>query len=200
MFRTRKVRSEVAGGTAVLLVFLTIGGAWLLRDFVFITRDAALPSFLASGAAWLRRHVDGPVIVWSALSALPGLAALWVFCACLWVPPYWRGWRGCVESLIVGSAAAGAFIITPEMTSPGSHLKLLGLTAFIVLVPVALLIIGMTALIRAIVYRIVLWPPPPRPGACEACGYDLTGNVSGVCPECGRTVTVAAEHSNAGQS
>jgi hypothetical protein len=24
-----------------------------------------------------------------------------------------------------------------------------------------------------------------RPGHCPACGYDLTGNVSGVCPECG---------------
>ena len=22
-------------------------------------------------------------------------------------------------------------------------------------------------------------------GACDRCGYDLTGNVSGVCPECG---------------
>ena len=25
-----------------------------------------------------------------------------------------------------------------------------------------------------------------RPGHCPRCGYDLTGNVSGVCPECGR--------------
>ena len=25
------------------------------------------------------------------------------------------------------------------------------------------------------------WPP----GHCQECGYDLTGNVSGVCPECG---------------
>jgi len=25
-----------------------------------------------------------------------------------------------------------------------------------------------------------------RRGRCERCGYDLTGNVSGVCPECGR--------------
>lgn len=25
---------------------------------------------------------------------------------------------------------------------------------------------------------------PPR-GHCQRCGYDLTGNVSGVCPECG---------------
>ena len=26
-----------------------------------------------------------------------------------------------------------------------------------------------------------------RRGACRHCGYDLTGNVSGICPECGRT-------------
>jgi hypothetical protein len=25
----------------------------------------------------------------------------------------------------------------------------------------------------------------PRPGHCPHCGYDLRGNVSGVCPECG---------------
>ena len=26
-----------------------------------------------------------------------------------------------------------------------------------------------------------------RKGWCVKCGYDLTGNVSGVCPECGST-------------
>lgn len=26
-----------------------------------------------------------------------------------------------------------------------------------------------------------------RRGLCRSCGYDLTGNVSGVCPECGRS-------------
>jgi len=25
-----------------------------------------------------------------------------------------------------------------------------------------------------------------KPGACRGCGYDLTGNASGMCPECGR--------------
>ncbi len=33
------------------------------------------------------------------------------------------------------------------------------------------------------------------PGHCPHCGYDLTGNESGVCPECGR----AAEASRAGK-
>jgi hypothetical protein len=27
-----------------------------------------------------------------------------------------------------------------------------------------------------------------RPGHCNACGYDLKGNVSGVCPECGAAI------------
>lgn len=31
----------------------------------------------------------------------------------------------------------------------------------------------------------------PRPGCCVRCGYNLTGNVSGVCPECGRKVDSA---------
>lgn len=26
------------------------------------------------------------------------------------------------------------------------------------------------------------------PGVCRSCGYDLTANVSGVCPECGAAV------------
>ena len=30
-------------------------------------------------------------------------------------------------------------------------------------------------------------------GHCAACSYDLTGNTSGVCPECGTPVTVQAE-------
>ncbi len=35
-----------------------------------------------------------------------------------------------------------------------------------------------------------LWWAPVRipSGHCQKCGYDLTGNVSGVCPECGAKV------------
>ncbi len=33
------------------------------------------------------------------------------------------------------------------------------------------------------------WPTPRQgPGHCPKCDYDLTGNVSGVCPECGTEI------------
>ena len=31
------------------------------------------------------------------------------------------------------------------------------------------------------------------PGHCAQCGYNLTGNTSGTCPECGRAVTAMSE-------
>ena len=36
-------------------------------------------------------------------------------------------------------------------------------------------------------FRASVWPhkPGPLPGHCLKCGYNLTGNVSGICPECG---------------
>ena len=33
----------------------------------------------------------------------------------------------------------------------------------------------------------------PPPGHCRECGYDLQGNVSGVCPECGAGVETGTE-------
>jgi hypothetical protein len=32
-----------------------------------------------------------------------------------------------------------------------------------------------------------------RPGYCQRCGYDLTGNVSGRCPECGERIVKEGE-------
>lgn len=44
----------------------------------------------------------------------------------------------------------------------------------------------MVAVPTLLVWRFV--PKYPR-GQCRRCGYDLTGNVSGVCPECGSKVS-----------
>jgi len=42
-------------------------------------------------------------------------------------------------------------------------------------------------LCAALVLSVGLWlrKRPPAEGCCQNCGYDLTGNVSGRCPECG---------------
>jgi rubrerythrin len=33
----------------------------------------------------------------------------------------------------------------------------------------------------------------PKVGCCTACGYNLTGNTSGVCPECGTPSTAGVK-------
>ena len=52
---------------------------------------------------------------------------------------------------------------------------------FLLFMPVAFLV-GIPILL--------LWPKPkPIPhGHCRNCGYNLTGNVSGICPECGERI------------
>jgi hypothetical protein len=40
------------------------------------------------------------------------------------------------------------------------------------------------------------WPgfrPPPKPNECRKCRYDLTNNVSGVCPECGTPISLKGQ-------
>jgi hypothetical protein len=37
-------------------------------------------------------------------------------------------------------------------------------------------------------FQRALLPKPVRHGFCAVCGYNLTGNVSGICPECGTPI------------
>jgi hypothetical protein len=53
-----------------------------------------------------------------------------------------------------------------------------------------LLMVGVAVVALAVHHR----PPRRTPGEtpkCDACGYDLTGNVSGICPECGAAAAAA---------
>jgi predicted MFS family arabinose efflux permease len=59
-------------------------------------------------------------------------------------------------------------------------------------VPWALLV-GAVIVIASVTLNVVLtlkFRPPPDDGApyCQECGYNLTGNESGICPECGEPV------------
>lgn len=47
----------------------------------------------------------------------------------------------------------------------------------------------------------ILWCPirrRPPPHCCQHCGYDLTGNVSGICPECGAEVARIGQEDSSG--
>lgn len=83
----------------------------------------------------------------------------------------------------VGSYAlvSQAFPAPPARTTPTIHLT--GVRTSVSL-PVALLIAyPLVALTRSRILR-----HQRRVGYCAQCGYNLTGNVSGLCPECGTSV------------
>jgi hypothetical protein len=48
----------------------------------------------------------------------------------------------------------------------------------------------MVASVAFIIFLTAKFPPPPDDNTpyCDACGYNLTGNETGVCPECGEQV------------
>ena len=47
------------------------------------------------------------------------------------------------------------------------------------------LLLSMLPVLRVVLYAI---RRRPVPGGCTICGYNLTGNTSGVCPECGTRI------------
>ncbi len=52
-----------------------------------------------------------------------------------------------------------------------------------------LVTIGGDALLGACIGAVIaLVRRKPRPGRCSKCDYDLTGNESGICPECGTKI------------
>lgn len=61
--------------------------------------------------------------------------------------------------------------------------------AHVVMVPLPLLV-AMFAAVPVLMLGRAAWRRwfPRDPSACSHCGYDLTGNESGVCPECGNSV------------
>ncbi len=62
------------------------------------------------------------------------------------------------------------------------------LVALLVIVISALIYGGGLALAGYVAYRLDWRGLRLRRGLCVECGYNLTGNVSGVCPECGTPV------------
>ncbi len=58
---------------------------------------------------------------------------------------------------------------------------------------------GVALLVPSLIIRALrtIQPDPAQRGRCRTCEYDLIGNVSGVCPECGTPVSTTAMRANA---
>lgn len=85
------------------------------------------------------------------------------------------------------------------MASQGTHPVIIVILALLMLVPCANLIVVLlvntsaTRTLRKAGLKVGLMGVNPEsvertlnPALCKGCGYDLTGNVSGLCSECGR--------------
>ena len=109
---------------------------------------------------------------------------------------------------MAGVAAAYGEEVDPayelSIAAPYSQLRVLLLRAIaVVIVSVPLTVLAGLALrpwwvavawLRPLAHTLLFWyldRRRPGPGRCRRCNYDLTGNLSGICPECG-TATAGA--------
>ena len=83
--------------------------------------------------------------------------------------------------------------LPPNLAGPPKWHETIGLSGL----PASLRVFGMLAIIMplwlpflvAAIPTAILWHRDRRtvnPGCCQRCGYNLTGNVSGICSECGK--------------
>lgn len=88
--------------------------------------------------------------------------------------------------LVIGEWINQAVFYTSRRADP--TLAMLNKTIWLGLVFVGYFALTYLAMNCAVFIRLRYRPVHPE-GHCAECGYDLTGNVSGVCPECGGSIT-----------
>lgn len=150
------------------------------------------------------RFLDGLAVVmerrrlrifkWAGLAACLVLTATLVWTLFYTVSVYQPGWGGAIGFGAVGVATTNAQIHPQQMFSidrrfDGDPMDLywwVEVTKYDfggwgLMVPLWIPFV-LTAIPTVVAWRRDRRPPP---GHCQKCGYDLTGNESGVCPECG---------------
>lgn len=154
---------------------------------------AAFGALLASEVLRIFWYIESiPLVRWTAELVYPTcllIATLWLWR--FWVQPRQRQWsrgKAVAAGVIVGVCVhrvtrivCGILLFAVlgfEYSLGGSRSDGMAIAAGVYVVP-----IGLAMSVGAVAYRRLRSIKPD--GHCRHCGYDLTGNESGVCPECG---------------
>ena len=123
----------------------------------------------------------------------PFAMVLWLLATALLVVSYVApcGWSSCEPGTGWLDLRAGVLGWYQSWSYEGNPTDLMQITYWnpyrvrfrLPLLPPAGILLGATAVLVYLDRR-----RRPGPGFCAECGYDLTGNVSGICPECGRAI------------
>jgi hypothetical protein len=103
-----------------------------------------------------------------------------------------------------------AFVVAVALALRSNMRGRLGFCVLLGLLPLSRLVLGSgggglglclelpaMVLVGCLAIRAYFGGTPPPAGICASCGYDLAGNVSGVCPECGEEIQYRQQESEA---
>jgi hypothetical protein len=135
---------------------------WAGVGFVALTLAAGAASF-PIGLGYVQQSFDVRVVEGIAYVDSPSRLAS---------AGYSPGWHAFGYFTFQGPGLIPAFLRWPTTHSKGVEVPL-----------------GPVVLILAVATALLFWTDrrPPK-GHCRKCGYNLTGNVSGVCSECGQVI------------
>lgn len=171
-----------------VIVLVWVRGYWLADD---VTRDSYLVRggiagrrqvevFAQGGTIAIRYNLDGSP---AAAAGAPGTAWGW---ASQGYPDRQRRFNwpraGVAAARLRAWSRGDSFLVISPRTASGVYSNQWMIAQFPIW-PLALA----TALLP-LCFALARWRSRPRPGVCQACRYDLTGNLSGTCPECGTPV------------
>lgn len=104
------------------------------------------------------------------------------------------------QSLVIGSDGGAIYLVWPWSEQPRVGIRFFGKRQILRWSPTIQVINGVTfcyfpfwmPILVLCIPTAIIWRRDRRhpEGHCQGCGYDLTGNVSGVCSECGSKIEV----------